>query len=174
MNASAGGVEIALGLGSNIGDRRAHLAGALAVIGAAGIARDLRRSSIYRTAPWGPVAQDDYLNACATGITDLSPHDLLRRIKAAEVALGRTDTVRWGPRVIDIDILYYGDVSLDTPPLTLPHRDLLNRAFVLVPLAELRPDRTVSGLTIAEGAGRVDRSGVFRLEEDSPDDDPTR
>ena len=156
-------VEVAFGLGSNVGDKRGHLARAVAVLEGAGIARQLRRSALYRTAPWGPVPQDWYVNACVVGSTDLGPDELLRRIKAAEVALGRVDTVRWGPRVIDIDILFYGDVGRDTPALTLPHRELLNRAFVLVPLAELVPERDVGGLSVAQAAARADRSGVERL-----------
>ena len=133
------------------------------MLDAAGIARDLRCSSLYRTPPWGPVPQDWYVNACAVGTTVLEPLDLLRRIKAAEVALGRVETERWGPRVIDIDILYYGDVALKAPRLTLPHAELMNRAFVLVPLAELRPARVVDGITIAEAARLADATGVERI-----------
>ncbi len=156
-------VEVAFGLGSNVGAKAENLAKALRVLDAAGIARDLRCSSLYRTPPWGPVPQDWYVNACAVGTTDLAPLALLRRIKAAEVVLGRVETERWGPRVIDIDILYYGDVALKAPRLTLPHAELMNRAFVLVPLAELRPDRVVGGRTIAEAVSRVDVTGVERL-----------
>lgn len=156
-------VEVGLGLGSNIGDKQAHLARAIAVLEAAGIVRDLRRSSLFRTAPWGPVAQDWYVNACVVGLSDLAPDALLRRVKAAEIAIGRTDTVRWGPRVIDIDILYYGDLGQSTPSLTLPHKELLNRAFVLVPLAELVPERRIGGSTVAEAARRTDPTGVERL-----------
>ena len=156
-------VEVAFGLGSNVGAKAENLAKALRVLDVAGIARDLRCSSLYRTPPWGPVPQDWYVNACAVGTTNLAPLDLLRRIKAAEVVLGRVETERWGPRVIDIDILYYGDVALKAPGLTLPHAELMNRAFVLVPLAELRPDRIVGGRTIAEAARRVDATGVERI-----------
>ena len=159
----SGEVEVAFGLGSNVGAKAENLARALRVLDAAGIARDLRCSSLYRTPPWGPVPQDWYVNACAVGTTTLAPLDLLRRIKAAEVALGRIETVRWGPRVIDIDILYYGDVALKAPRLTLPHAELMNRAFVLVPLAELRPDRVIDGTTMAEAARRADSTGVERI-----------
>ena len=156
-------VEVAFGLGSNVGAKAENLAKALRLLDVAGIARDLHCSSLYRTPPWGPVPQDWYVNACAVGTTNLAPLDLLRRIKAAEVALGRVETERWGPRVIDIDILYFGDVSLKVPRLTLPHAELMNRAFVLVPLAELRPDRVVGGRTIAEAARRADSTGVERI-----------
>ena len=156
-------VEVAFGLGSNVGSKTDNIARALRVLDEAGIACDLRRSSLYRTPPWGPVPQDWYVNACAVGTTALEPLDLLRRIKAAEVALGRFETERWGPRVIDIDILYYGDLALRVPHLTLPHAEMMNRAFVLVPLAELRPDRVVAGRRIADAASTAERTGVERL-----------
>ncbi len=162
-NADHPSVEVAFGLGSNVGAKAENLAKALRVLDVAGIARGLRCSSLYRTPPWGPVPQDWYVNACAVGTTDLRPLDLLRRIKAAEVVLGRVETERWGPRVIDIDILYYGDVALKASHLTLPHAELMNRAFVLVPLAELRPFRVIGTTTIAEAARRIDATGVERI-----------
>ena len=154
---------VAFSLGSNLGDKAATVTRALSVMAEAGIARDLRCSSLWRTPPWGTVVQDDYVNLCALGETDLEPFDLLRRVKAVEVAMGRTDTVRWGPRVIDIDILVLGDLALDAPGLTLPHREMLNRAFVLLPLAEIAPDLRVRGIRVAEAAGRVDAAGIARL-----------
>lgn len=157
-------VEVALGLGSNVGDKSRNIGRALAAVAAEGLVRDLRCSRLYRTAPWGPVEQDWYVNACAVGTTELAPLELLRRLKAMEAGLGRVTTVRWGPRVIDIDILYYGDLVLEGPTLTLPHPELLKRAFVLVPLAELRPGRKILGTTIAEAAARLDRSGVELLD----------
>ena len=156
-------VEVAFSLGSNLGDKVGTLSRALSVLEAAGIVRDLVRSPLYVTPPWGPVPQDSFVNACAVGTTTLDPFTVLRRIKAAEVALGRLETERWGPRVIDIDLLYYGDLVLEIPALTLPHREMMNRAFVLVPLADLRPDRVIGGLTIAEAATRVDATGMERL-----------
>ena len=158
-----GSVEVALGLGSNIGDKQSHIAQALAALQAAGIVADLTSSRLYRTEPFGPVAQDWFVNICAVGRTDLPPPELLTRIKSMETALGRIDGVRWGPRVIDIDILYYDDVCLDTPSLRLPHAGLLERAFVLVPLAELRPKRMIGGVTIEDAADRIDTSGVTLL-----------
>ena len=156
-------VEVAFSLGSNLGDKAGNLSRALAVMEAAGIARDLVCSPLYATPPWGPVVQDTFVNACAVGTTALDAFELLRRIKAAEVALGRVDGVRWGPRVIDIDILYRGDDEIDGPELTLPHRHMLERAFVLVPLADLRPDRMVRGVRVADAATRADASGMERL-----------
>ncbi len=155
--------EVALALGSNVGDKAAHIGRALAALAATGLARDLEVSALYRTAPWGPVAQDWYVNCCAVGTTAVPPRDLLARVKALEVALGRVETVRWGPRVIDMDILYYGDEAIDTPALTLPHPEMLKRGFVLIPLAELRPARRVGGMAIADAAARCDPEGIERL-----------
>lgn len=156
-------VDIALGLGGNIGDAADTLDRALLILETAGIVTGLRRSALYATPPYGPVPQADFVNACAIGRTRLAPDVLLRRCKAVEVALGRVETVRWGPRVIDIDILFYGDVEMATPALTLPHADLLNRAFVLIPLAELCPDKRIEGRRIAEAAAGIDSTGVRRL-----------
>ncbi len=156
-------VDVAFQFGSNVGDKADNVARAARMLEAAGIARALRISPAYRTPPWGGVPQDWFVNACAVGTTALDAFDLLRRVKAAEVALGRIETVRWGPRVIDIDILYRGDDTLDTATLTLPHRDVLNRAFVLVPLADLVPGRVIRGVSVADAAARLDATGIERL-----------
>ncbi|WP_245496348.1 2-amino-4-hydroxy-6-hydroxymethyldihydropteridine diphosphokinase [Lichenibacterium ramalinae] len=167
MSRLRGAVEVAFQFGSNVGDKVDNVARAARLLEAAGIARDLRLSTLYRTPPWGGVPQDWFVNACAVGMTALPPRDLLRRVKAVEVALGRVETVRWGPRVIDIDILYRGEDSVDTPELTLPHRDVLNRGFVLVPLAELVPERIIRGVRIADAAARADVAGIVRLSGES-------
>ncbi len=117
-------------------------------------------SRLYRTAPWGGVAQPDYANSCAIGRTDLAPLDLLDAIKRLERDLGRVDTVRWGPRAIDIDILYYGDETVQDERLVIPHRDLLNRAFVLIPLAEIAPDLVIGGRRVADAAREIASDGV--------------
>ena len=157
-------VEVALGLGSNIGDKAANIARALEMLEISGLVQGLESSGLYRTAPWGPVEQDWYVNACAVGNTVLPPLELLGRVKAMETTLGRVETVRWGPRIIDVDLLYYDDVELDTPTLKLPHPGLLKRAFVLVPLAELRPKRRIFGTTVARAAAETDVSGVQLLD----------
>lgn len=156
-------IAIGLGLGSNIGEKADHVRRAATLLRERAIVPDLVLSGLYCTAPWGGVDQDWFVNACAVGTTTLSALDLLRRVKAAEVALGRIETVRWGPRVIDIDILYRGDDTLDTATLTLPHRDVLNRAFVLVPLADLVPGRVIRGVSVADAAARLDATGIERL-----------
>ncbi len=161
MNGSA--VEVAFQFGSNVGDKVDNVARAGRLLETAGIVRKLRVSPAYRTPPWGGVPQDWFVNACAVGETELDAFDLLRRIKAVEVTLGRVETVRWGPRIIDIDILYRGADDLDTEALTLPHRDVLNRAFVLVPLADLVPDRVIRGVRVADALSRVDITGIEQL-----------
>jgi 2-amino-4-hydroxy-6-hydroxymethyldihydropteridine diphosphokinase len=147
--------EIGLGLGGNVGDPAASIRAALSALTERGIAEIDRVSSLYRTAPWGGVPQPDYANACAIGRTELSPLQLLDAIKQLEGDLGRVDTVRWGPRVIDIDILYYGDLAMQDERLVIPHRDLLRRAFVLIPLAEIAPDLVIGGRRVVEAARDV-------------------
>jgi 2-amino-4-hydroxy-6-hydroxymethyldihydropteridine diphosphokinase len=153
-------VPIGLGFGSNIGDRAGHVERALQEIEARGIARITARSSLWRTAPWGYTQQEDFANLCAAGQTRLSPTELLTAVKALEKDLGRTANVRWGPRVIDIDILFYDDVKSEDADLTLPHRELFRRAFVLIPLAEIAPDLMIAGRKVAEAARQIDRNGI--------------
>ena len=152
--------EIGLGLGGNVGDPAETIAAAVRALAERGIAKIEKVSSLYRTAPWGGVAQPDYANACAIGATELSPFDLLDALKKLERDLGRVDTVRWGPRVIDIDILFYGQQSVQDERLVIPHRDLLRRAFVLIPLAEIAPEARVGGVRVADAAAAIDRDGV--------------
>jgi 2-amino-4-hydroxy-6-hydroxymethyldihydropteridine diphosphokinase len=123
-------------------------------------------SRFYRTPPWGKTDQAPFVNACALASTDLAPEALLDRVKALEVALGRVPTERWGPRLIDIDIIAYDDVTISTGRLTLPHPELFNRAFVLVPLAEIAPDRRIAGRRVGEAAAclGVDASEVIPLD----------
>jgi 2-amino-4-hydroxy-6-hydroxymethyldihydropteridine diphosphokinase len=157
------GVEVGIGLGSNVGDKAGFIRQAASLLVGSGLIGDLTLSSLYRTAPWGHVEQDWFVNACAWGHTTLPPAALLDRIKALEIEIGRTTTVRWGPRVIDIDILYYGDVEIDTPRLILPHKEILNRAFVLVPLAEIRPERRIGGVALGDAIARLGDQGVVPL-----------
>ena len=159
------GVPVGLGLGSNVGDKAGHLREAARRLAAEGVVADVELSPLYRTPPWGKLDQDWFVNACLVGETTLAPLALLDRIKTLERAIGRTATERWGPRVIDIDILYYGELALDTPGLTLPHRELVNRAFVLVPLAALRPALRVGGRSVSDHLAALDRDGIERLDD---------
>ena len=157
--------EAALGLGANLGDRAGAIRRALDLLDATDAIAVTARSALYETPPWGDPDQPAYLNACALVETALSPQALLARCIATERALGRErdPARRWGPRAIDIDVLFYGDLALETPGLTLPHPRLFERAFVLVPLAEIAGDRTVAGRRIADAARTVDRTGIARL-----------
>lgn len=134
-----------LGLGANLGDRAANLREARRRLGAGGVRLE-RCSSLYETEPWGVPDQPRFLNAVCRGRTELSPELLLALAKRIEGELGRVPTVRYGPRAIDIDILLYDGLACASPELTIPHPRLSERAFVLVPLAEIDPDLVVPGL----------------------------
>ena len=127
----------AIGIGSNVGDAAAHVRRAFARLGELG---DIAaRSSLYRSAPWGVTEQDAFVNAAALLDTALAPHALLRELKRIETEEGRVVTYRWGPRVLDLDILAYGDVTVADPDLVIPHPRLHERAFALIPLAQIAP-----------------------------------
>ena len=153
-------IAIGLGLGGNLGDPPAMIERALRCLAERGHVRVGRVSSLYRTKPWGPVAQADFGNACALAVTDLAPAALLAEIKAIEALLGRESGERWGPRAIDIDILFYGETSCDLPDLVIPHASLFERAFVLVPLAEIAPDLVIAGRGVGEAALAIAGSDV--------------
>ena len=136
------GTTAYIGLGSNVGDRLGHLRHALELLAAKGI-EVTAVSSVYETDPVGP-PQADYLNAAAEVSTDLPPADLVRTLKVTEMEAGRTQRERWGPREIDLDLLLYGDETVDEADadgnrVTVPHPELTHRAFVLVPLIEIAP-----------------------------------
>jgi 2-amino-4-hydroxy-6-hydroxymethyldihydropteridine diphosphokinase len=126
-----------IGLGSNLGDAAANVSRALDALAALGTVT--ARSQLYATQPWGERAQPEFVNAAALLETELDPRALLAALKRLEVELGRTETYRWGPRVIDLDILAYDLLELREPGLSLPHERLFERAFALAPLAEIDP-----------------------------------
>lgn len=127
-----------LGLGTNLGDRSANLEAARGGLSPA--VRLVASSPVYETKPWGFTDQPDFLNQVLKGETALEPEELLVYLKSIEIKLGRTPSIHYGPRLIDVDILFYDQLTLKTPDLTLPHPHLHERAFVLVPLADLAPD----------------------------------
>lgn len=129
---------IYLALGSNLGDREANLRQALERL--APFVNVARLSSVYETEPVGVREQPWFLNQVLTGTTNLSPVDLLRRVKKIEIEMGRSEGIRFGPRPIDIDILFYDRLIELSPALTIPHPRLHERAFVLTPLVEIAPD----------------------------------
>ena len=153
-----------IGLGSNLGDKRAMIAAALAALNGVPGVSIVRRSADYSTPPWGNLDQDFFVNACAVLDTALSPVDLLRACVTVEAQLGRRRQQKWGPRLIDIDLLDYGGIAVDTPELVLPHPLMLQRAFVLTPLAEIAPELQVGGMTVKEALAKCDTRGIWRLD----------
>lgn len=149
-----------LSLGSNLGERHANLHQAICRL--PGQVEVVTASQVYETPPWGYPNQPAFLNQVVEARTALPPRLLLEYVKGIENEMGRQLTFRYGPRSIDIDILLYDDLLLNTPELTIPHARLAERAFVLVPLAELAPDRVPPGLekTIAQLAQEADRNGI--------------
>lgn len=146
MSKEAGKPQIAyVGLGSNLGDKEANIKKALEMLNTSPGVRVKRAASLYRTAPVGYTGQDWFLNTVAEVETSLSPHELLSLLLAVEERLGRVRTVRWGPRTVDLDLLLFGGEEINTPDLVVPHPRMGERAFVMVPLAELAPELTVPG-----------------------------
>jgi len=157
--------EALIGLGGNIGDARKAIGQAVAMLCDGTTVRLDARSSDYRTPPWGVTDQPAFVNAVIAVATSLTPRDLFARAVAVERALGRdrASERRWGPRVIDLDLLAYDDLVLHDAALTLPHPRLFERAFVLVPLAEIGPDRVIAGIRVRDALARVDGSGIEKL-----------
>ena len=149
-----------LALGTNLGDRTTHLHAAIEALSSnlnvVGI------SSVYETEPWGYADQPKFLNQVVKCETELDSETLFAFIKQLEIDLGRQKTFRFGPRVIDIDLLFIDELVLDTTDMIIPHEGIPERAFVLVPLADLAPDfrHPVFGLTVEEMLAKVDTSGV--------------
>jgi 2-amino-4-hydroxy-6-hydroxymethyldihydropteridine diphosphokinase len=154
-----------LALGGNVGDVRGNFERAIAMLCDDGAVRLVARSSDYRTPPWGITDQPPFINAAIAIATTLTPHDLLARALASERALGR-DRGRerhWGPRTIDIDLLAYDELAIADADLTLPHPRLFERAFVLLPLAEIASDRVIGGRRIGDALKHIDTSGIEKL-----------
>jgi 2-amino-4-hydroxy-6-hydroxymethyldihydropteridine diphosphokinase len=157
--------EAIISLGGNVGDVRSTFDRAMAMLCDGVAVRLLARSSDYRTPPWGVTDQPPFINAVIAVETSLGPHELFSRALAVERALGR-DRRRerqWGPRTIDLDLIAYDDLELNDPDLTVPHFRLFERAFVLVPLAEIAPDRVIAGTRVADALKRIDASGIEKL-----------
>ncbi|HWS22818.1 MAG TPA: 2-amino-4-hydroxy-6-hydroxymethyldihydropteridine diphosphokinase [Anaerolineales bacterium] len=155
--------RIFIGLGTNLGDKFANLQAALDALGE--FVEIAKISSIYQTAPWGYAEQDDFYNIVIEVNTDLAPLDLLDRLKTLESDLGRTESFRYGPRIIDMDILMYADLIYISERLGIPHPRMAERAFVLAPFAEIAPEviHPILKKTIKQLLSEVDSSGVKKL-----------
>ena len=139
-----------LSLGSNIGDRLDYLTKATQRLNEHPDINVEKISSVYETAAWGLENQDDFYNIVLVIKTDLAPFDLLSTCQKIEIDLERTREIHWGPRTIDIDILLYENVEMNTEALTIPHKYLLERAFVTIPLAEIEPGIKVNGIEVSK------------------------
>lgn len=156
--------NVFLGIGGNLGDRRAIMREA--VVRLRDVLDEIRVSSLYESEAWGVTDQPAFLNAVVRGTTERQPLELLDRIQAIEDAMGRVRTLRWGPRVIDIDILLYGQDIVDHERLQIPHPYLSQRSFVLRPLADLAAGLTLpDGSLVGELLTTVPQDGLRRVED---------
>ncbi|WP_206454463.1 2-amino-4-hydroxy-6-hydroxymethyldihydropteridine diphosphokinase [Aurantimonas marina] len=155
-----------LGLGGNIGDPARTMAAALRRIDARDDTRIAAVSRLYRTPPWGITDQPFFFNACAAIETTLGPREVLDLCLETERAFKRERRERWGPRTLDLDVLDYDGMPYEDAALTLPHPRVSERAFVIVPLADIAPDLVFGERTVAEWAARVEREGIEQASED--------
>lgn len=157
--------SVLIALGGNVGDVRSTFERAIAEICRRAQSTLAARSSDYLTPPWGETQQPPFINACIAIETQLDPHALLAALHEVERMFGRdrAHESRWGPRTLDLDLIAYDDVAIDTPELTLPHPRLFERGFVLVPLAEIAPERLIGGRRIEEALAHVPCNGIERL-----------
>jgi 2-amino-4-hydroxy-6-hydroxymethyldihydropteridine diphosphokinase len=157
--------EAWLALGGNVGDSRIILDRAVTLLCDGKQVRLTARSADYKTPPWGFKYQPPFVNLCIAVETTLPPRDLLARAQEVELTLGRdrAHEKRWGPRTADIDIIAYGNLTIDELGLTVPHPRLFERAFVLMPLAEIVPDLIIGGKKVREALAGVDPAGIQRL-----------
>ncbi len=153
-----------LGLGGNVGDVLSNMAAALQHLNKHDQIDVLDVSDVYKTSPWGITEQDWFLNCCAKVQTTLGPHELLDVCLSVEVKLKRKRIVRWGPRSVDVDILVFGDLHFDVDHLTIPHPRMHERAFVMVPLADIAPGLTVNGTTARELAKDLASKDIIMVE----------
>lgn len=157
--------SVLIALGGNVGDVRGTFRKAISNICGMTQAVLIARSSDYTTPPWGVEQQDAFINAAIEIETALDPHALLFTLHKIEKKFGRdrAHEQRWGPRTLDLDIIAYGDEQFQTPDLILPHPRLFERAFVLVPLAEIAPDRVIAGQTPRAALAKLPVEGIARL-----------
>ena len=154
-----------IGLGGNLGDPVKSIEQALEMIGRNEDCRIEAVSSFWRTPPWGKTDQPDFINVCAKVATQLEPRAFLELCLQTEHALKRVRKERWGPRSIDTDVLFFGDRNITEEGLVIPHPRIAERAFVLVPLAEIAPELVLDGKTISERAKEISREGIVRVQQ---------
>ncbi|UCE00668.1 MAG: 2-amino-4-hydroxy-6-hydroxymethyldihydropteridine diphosphokinase [Chloroflexota bacterium] len=152
-----------IALGSNLGDRAGNLRAAIKALEPA--VCPLKCSPVYETPPWGYLDQPKFLNQVVEAETDLSPMELLGLLKEIEGHIGRKKSVRYGPRLIDLDIILYNNEVINTPPLIIPHPHFAERSFVLLPLADLNPDllHPTNGKSISELLAKVETNGIIQV-----------
>ena len=157
--------EALIALGGNVGNVRDTIDRAIAEFCDGVVVRLLARSSDYRTPPIGVTEQTPFINCAIVAATELPPPALLARAQSVEAQFGRnrSQEQHWGPRTLDIDLIAYDDLAMTTSELTLPHPRALERAFVLLPLAELVPERRISGVRIKNALARADQTGIEKL-----------
>lgn len=158
--------DVLLGLGGNLEDPPASMSAALHLLQADDAIDVISVSRLYRTPPWGNTDQNWFFNCCALARTTLDPHELLDACLSAERQLKRVRRERWGPRIIDIDVLTFGDRNVHEDGLRIPHPHMHERAFVLLPLLDIAADVIVQGLAVSEWAVSADRSGIEIVSED--------
>jgi 2-amino-4-hydroxy-6-hydroxymethyldihydropteridine diphosphokinase len=155
--------EAVLGLGSNVGERRAALAAAVDALKTHPEIKVIVASPLYESAPWGITDQQDFLNAAVRVATSLAPADLLAAILSIEISLGRVRREKWGPRVIDIDILVYGNATISIPGLTIPHPHLSERIFALAPLVDVMPEAIIADKPARQWLAQLGREGLKEI-----------
>ena len=154
-----------LGLGGNIGDPVRAMAAALATLDARADCRVAAVPRLYRTPPWGKTDQSYFFNACAAVETRMAPESLLDLCLSIERDMKRERIERWGPRTLDIDVLTFEGVEQDAPRLELPHPRMTERAFVLMPLADIAPDLEVKGKPVRAWLQQADKTGIVSANE---------
>ena len=155
--------DAAIGLGSNVGDKRANIARAVSLLTSDGDIRLVARSRDYRSAPWGVLEQDWFVNAVITVSTALSARQLLQRCQRVENEMGRVRLRKWGPRLIDVDVLAYRDQVIDEPDLKVPHPLIAERGFVVLPLKEIAPSLSIRGQSLDQMLERLDTADLEAL-----------
>src|SRR3972149_2663333 len=157
--------RVFIGIGSNLGDREGNLREAIRLAEAGEGLSVVRASSFYESEPWGVEEQPRFVNAVFEARTSLGPRGLLGYLKGIEAKMGRVPTGKWGPRLIDMDIILYGERVIKEGDFEVPHPRAHERAFVMVPLSEIAPDAAhpVLGLTASEIAGGLDKAGLRRI-----------